>query len=150
MVIFQLKPPLVDSLAHEDDHRIVLTVELLHNHDKQAKIVDTFTAHLPVCGGIHEYLEMDFYEGAPCQVIGSLHTTLYRYEYLQGGSGIDLKGYCQKYTKHNAPEVLDYLLDESKKNYRAIAETMAAIGKSPVKVEYVDEAAVKMQLQEEK
>ena len=54
---------------------------------------------------------MDFYEGAPCQVTGSVHSCLYRYEYVKIGEGIGLNQYCQKYSKHNIGEVLDYLED---------------------------------------
>ena len=31
VVIFQLKIPLVDSLSHEAEHRLVMTVELVHS-----------------------------------------------------------------------------------------------------------------------
>lgn len=124
--IFQLKVPLYDS--REEEARLVLVCDLLHIESGQAKIVDTFKAKLP-SSSFHEYLEIDFYEGAPCQIVGSLHSCLYRFEYLHSGSGVDLKSYCQKYNKHNIHEVIEYLEEESQRNYKTIAENLGDITK---------------------
>ena len=56
VVIFQLKIPLVDSLSHEAEHRLVMTVELVHSDEKNARVLDSFETKLPVEGGINEYL----------------------------------------------------------------------------------------------
>lgn len=41
---------------------------------------------------------MDFYE-APCQVVGSVHSCNYKYEFKMGEEPLNLKLYCEKYCK---------------------------------------------------
>jgi hypothetical protein len=70
---------------------------------------------------IHEYLEVDFYENAPCQVIGSIHTCNYKYEFKVNDEPINLKVYCDKHCKFGVEDILNYLQGESIKNYNKIA-----------------------------
>jgi hypothetical protein len=51
---------------------------------------------------LHEYLEVDFYESAPCQIIGSLHRCLYKYGFSSEEGAVDLRGFCEKHWKSNA------------------------------------------------
>ena len=52
--MFQVKAPLHTQLEQQDYH-LLLSCDLLHMHDQQATIVDSFSAKMLV-GSLHEYL----------------------------------------------------------------------------------------------
>ena len=64
---------------------------------------------------------MDFYEGAPCQIIGSLHRCLYKFSLISDGNSVDLRTFCERYWKSSAEEMLEFLESESERSYKVIA-----------------------------
>ena len=42
----------------------------------------------------HEYLEVDFYENAPCQLVCSFHRCQYKFELKSEEQTVDLKTFC--------------------------------------------------------
>lgn len=78
---------------------------------------------------VHEYLEIDYYEAAPCQITGSIHACNYKYEFKVNEEPIDLRSYCEKYCKYAVEDIINYLQGETVKNYHKIAENYAIITK---------------------
>ena len=42
----------------------------------------------------HEYLEIDFYESASCQIIGSFHRCAYKMEFKADAKTVELRNFC--------------------------------------------------------
>ena len=48
----------------------------------------------------HSYLEMNFYDGAPCQIVGTVHACFYKFEFFEeSNNAIDMKTYALRYAK---------------------------------------------------
>lgn len=95
---------------------------------------------------LHEYLEIDFYEAAPCQIIGSLHRTLYKFSFEIDDTAVDLRTFCERHWKTNAEEVLDFLESECTRSYKAIAEHYSLIIKREVEISCAKRAPKKTYL----
>ena len=75
IVIFKLDVP---AVGPKDDEGLSLTCELIQVDQTRHKVVGLFKGSL-IGSNLQEYLEMDFYDGAPCQVIGSVHRCTYKF-----------------------------------------------------------------------
>lgn len=87
---------------------------------------------------LHEYLEIDFYEGAPCQIAASYHRCYYRLELKADDMVLDLRTFCERYYKDRTDQVLTYLQNEGQKNYRSLAEYSSMILKQEVEIDCIE------------
>ena len=102
--LFKLDCP-IDSAALPT---LTLKCQLVQVDNHEEKVVNCYSG--VIAGSLaHEYLEMDFYDNTPCQIVGSIHRCHYRYHFEHMGQTLDLKEFCNKHCKENAIEILDYL-----------------------------------------
>ena len=64
---------------------------------------------------------MDFYDGAPCQIIGSLQRCIYKFSLNSEGNSVDLRTFFERHWKSSAEEMLEFLEGESARSYKVIA-----------------------------
>ena len=80
---------------------LTLQVELLQvDHGKQ-KTAGVYRGTAST-STLHEYLEVDFYDGAPCQISGSLHRCLYKFSLISENNAADLRTFCERHWKSNS------------------------------------------------
>lgn len=133
----------------DEDFQLIVVCELVHVEQSKNKVIDTYKGRLYGLS-IHEYLEMDFYEAAPCQIIGSIHSCNYKYDFKVEDEQINLKTYCEKYCKFGVEDLLGYLQGESVKNYNRIAENYTIITKKQAMVCYVEPEKIEKSIKTQK
>ena len=94
--LFKVDAPL-DSAT---EPTLTLNCELIQKDSDSEKRVNSYSGVIS-SSLAHEYLEMDFYETAPCQVTGSIHRCHYRYQFEDQGNALNLQEFCDTHCKEN-------------------------------------------------
>lgn len=119
-----------------EDFQLILVSQLIQVEQNKTKVVEAYRGRLYGLS-IHEYLEMDYYDVAPCQITGSIQACSYKFEFKANDDPIDLKSYCEKYCQFGVQDILNYLQAESAKNYKIISENYTLITKKQAVINYV-------------
>jgi hypothetical protein len=105
---------------------------LLHLEGSRLKPAGAYQGAIVGCP--HEYLEVDFYEQAPCQLVGSVHASTYQFAFSHFQTTIDLRTYCEKHCRAQEEPVLAYLHEEGLRAYTQLAETYSLIAGAQVEL----------------
>ncbi len=145
MCLFKVNAPVYSS---GEEWQVELVCELVQMEQGKARVVEGYRGRL-LGLALHEYLEVDFYE-APAQLVGSVHSCNYKYDFSMDDQPITLKNYCERYCKFDVEDLLAYLQAECVKNYKTIATNYTLITKKEANAMLVDREAIEKTLQSKK
>lgn len=105
---------------------------MVYVEQNQSRVVNSCSLKI-TDHSLHEYLELNFYEQAPCQVVGTIHSCIYKFEFnSEKDQPVDLKTYVERYSKYKLDDVTEYLSNEGNHGFEVISEAYHQItGKEP-------------------